>query len=168
VERIESGRLHFEIERRSLGSLIRTAMDEIKPFSDQHKVELRFDEECGADFVRVDGDRIVQVFTNLLSNAIKFSPTGGKVVVRMSLKPAFHRVEFIDNGSGIPEEFRKRIFTKFAQADGSGSRRVGGTGLGLAISRQIMERLDGKLWFDDNPEGGTIFYVDLPAAPPQH
>jgi signal transduction histidine kinase len=168
VERIESGRLHFDMQCHSLGALLRTAIQEIKPFADRYKVALQFEKAEGSDCVHVDSDRTVQVFTNLLSNAIKFSPADGQVTIRLFPKPAYHRIEFIDNGPGIPEGFRKRIFTKFAQADGSGSRRVGGTGLGLAISRQIVDRLDGKLWFADNPQGGTIFYMDLPAASAEH
>ena len=65
--------------------------------------------------------------------------------------------------SGIPEEFKSRIFGKFAQADGTDSRRKGGTGLGLNIVKQIVERLGGKVGFHDAPGGGTVFYVELPA-----
>jgi DNA-binding response OmpR family regulator len=68
-----------------------------------------------------------------------------------------------DHGSGIPEEFRPRIFEKFAQADGTNARLKGGTGLGLSIVKQIVERLGGQVGFEDAPGGGTIFYVELPA-----
>ncbi len=164
IQRIESGRMHFDIQPRSLRDLIQAALDEIKPFADDHQVGLEFTPDEGRDGVLADADRVVRVFTNLLSNAIKFSPTGGTVCVRMRLRAGFHRIDVIDNGPGIPESFRGKVFDKFAQADGSGTRKIGGTGLGLAISREIVDRLDGKLWFADNPEGGTIFSVDLPVS----
>jgi CheY-like chemotaxis protein len=67
-----------------------------------------------------------------------------------------------DRGAGIPQEFRSRIFGKFAMADSSDSRARGGTGLGLSIAREIAQRHDGKLGFSDRPGGGTVFSVDLP------
>lgn len=72
--------------------------------------------------MNVNGDRLLQVMANLLSNAIKFSPTKGTV-----------RVEVSDDGTGIPDEFRDRIFQKFSQTDSSDTRQKGGTGLGLNI-----------------------------------
>jgi signal transduction histidine kinase len=75
-----------------------------------------------------------------------------------------------DRGHGVPEEFKPRIFEKFAQADNSDARQQGGTGLGLSIVKQIVERLGGTVSFDDAHGGGAIFRVELPAwrqgAPP--
>jgi CheY-like chemotaxis protein len=72
------------------------------------------------------------------------------------------RVEVRDRGPGIPEEFRKRIFQKFSQADSSDTRQKGGTGLGLNISRAIIERLGGSIGFDTRTGEGTTFYFELP------
>jgi DNA-binding response OmpR family regulator len=67
-----------------------------------------------------------------------------------------------DDGPGIPDEFRSRIFTKFAQADSSDTRQKGGTGLGLVIAKEIAERHGGRLWFESEPGKGARFFVDLP------
>jgi DNA-binding response OmpR family regulator len=67
-----------------------------------------------------------------------------------------------DHGHGVPEEFKPRIFEKFAQADATDARQKSGTGLGLSIVQQIVERLDGAVGFDNAPGGGAIFFVDLP------
>jgi CheY-like chemotaxis protein len=72
------------------------------------------------------------------------------------------RVEVSDRGPGIPEEFHKRIFQKFSQADSSDTRQKGGTGLGLNISRAIIERLGGSIGFDTEPGVGTTFFFELP------
>jgi DNA-binding response OmpR family regulator len=100
-----------------------------------------------------------------LSNAIKFSPTGG--VVRIGIERHGQqeaRLSVRDEGPGIPEEFKSRIFSKFAQADSSDARQKGGTGLGLSIAKEIVECLSGRLSFQTRIGAGTTFYVDLPLA----
>jgi CheY-like chemotaxis protein len=102
------------------------------------------------------------VVTNLLSNAMKFSPADGVVEIHVSRSVRQVRVEVRDRGPGIPEEFRKRIFQKFSQADSSDTRQKGGTGLGLNISRAIIERLGGSIGFDTRTGEGTTFFFELP------
>lgn len=72
------------------------------------------------------------------------------------------RAAVMDHGSGIPEEFRSRIFEKFAQADSSGTRNIGGTGLGLSITKAMVEKMGGSIGFDSQPDVLTTFYVDFP------
>ena len=74
------------------------------------------------------------------------------------------RLSVRDHGDGIPAEFKPRIFQKFAQADGSNTKKTGGTGLGLSIVKEIVTRLNGNVGFADAPGGGTVFYVDLPCV----
>ena len=104
----------------------------------------------------------MQVMTNLLSNAVKYSPRGGIVRVITEEAGDFWRVSVVDNGPGIPESFRDKIFGKFAQADGSERRKPGGTGLGLSICKAIVDRLGGRIGFDSEPGVRTSFYFDLP------
>lgn len=75
---------------------------------------------------------------------------------------AFVRVEIIDYGSGVPAEFRDRIFKKFSQADSSDTRKKGGTGLGLAISKELIEGMKGMVGFDSIEGKKTSFYFELP------
>ncbi len=104
----------------------------------------------------------MQVVTNLLSNAIKFSPPGEEVLVAIETRNETARISVRDHGHGVPDEFKPRIFEKFAQADATDARQKGGTGLGLSIVKQIVTRLGGTVDFADAPGGGAIFYVDLP------
>jgi CheY-like chemotaxis protein len=76
------------------------------------------------------------------------------------------RVEVEDRGIGIPEEFHKHIFEKFAQADASVARRFEGTGLGLSITRQLLKAMDGTIGFTTEVGRGTIFHFELPLADP--
>src|SRR6185312_6137156 len=74
-------------------------------------------------------------------------------------------VEVEDHGTGIPEEFRPHVFEKFAQADGSTSRRFEGTGLGLSITRQLLVAMGGSIGFQSTNGRGTTFHLELPGAP---
>jgi signal transduction histidine kinase len=71
-------------------------------------------------------------------------------------------VSVVDNGPGIPESFRDKVFGKFAQASGSEQREVGGTGLGLSICKAIVDRLGGRIGFESEPGVRTSFYFELP------
>jgi signal transduction histidine kinase len=116
--------------------------------------------------VRVDRNRFEQVLTNLLSNAVKFSPAGGQVELAAEQHGRQVRIVITDHGPGIPEEFRTRIFQKFAQADSSNTRQNGGTGLGLSITKGMMERMGGAIDFRSEVGQGTSFFVELPLTEP--
>jgi PAS domain S-box-containing protein len=116
----------------------------------------------------VDRDRIAQVLANLLSNALKFSAPGTTVVTRLEDGGDCARLSVADQGEGIPDDFRERVFQRFAQADGSNARRSGGTGLGLSICKTIVEEHGGTIRFDSVVGSGTTFMVALPLAPRNH
>ncbi|HEU0098482.1 MAG TPA: ATP-binding protein [Allosphingosinicella sp.] len=165
IEKIETGKLAFAIRPLALAPMIETVMQANQAFADAHDVRLETGPLPADAVVMADEDRLMQVFTNLLSNAVKFSPPSGAVTLSVERLDRRYRVSVADRGSGIPDEFRTRIFQKFAQADSSDTRQKGGTGLGLSIVREIVSRLGGAVAFEDRPGGGTVFHVDLPAAP---
>ncbi len=162
VEKIESGKLVFRVESLEIDQVIAEAIEANAGFAVQHAVTLRAVDSLPGHRVEGDRDRLNQVLTNLLSNAIKFSPQGAEVEVRLRRAGAGVRVEVSDRGPGIPEEFQPEIFEKFAQADGSDTRRIGGTGLGLSIAKAIVERLGGSIGFETEIGKGTTFHFELP------
>ncbi|HYD43969.1 MAG TPA: response regulator, partial [Phenylobacterium sp.] len=99
-----------------------------------------------------------------ISNAAKFSRPGETVEVSVRRRGNLARFSVRDHGPGIPDEFRGRIFSKFAQADSSDTRQKGGTGLGLVIAKEIVDRHGGRLWFESEPGEGACFHADLPLA----
>ncbi|MDO8777859.1 MAG: PAS domain S-box protein [Burkholderiaceae bacterium] len=168
-EKIESGKMQFELQPLELLPLLRQALADNEGFAAQHQVKLALHAPKQPLMALMDSDRLLQVMTNLLSNAIKFSPAQGTVLVLLGRHAGRVRVEVSDNGPGIPEEFRQRIFQKFSQADSSDTRQKGGTGLGLAISKAIIERMEGGLGFTSKVDVGTTFFFELPEwreAPP--
>ncbi|NBW11749.1 MAG: response regulator [Caulobacteraceae bacterium] len=163
IEKIESGKLRLELAPLDLREIAERSIEGVQGYARELGVVVTLGEAEAAP-VRGDADRLIQVVTNLLSNASKFSPAGGTVSVTVDRETRLARLSVIDQGPGIPESFRARIFSKFAQADGSDTRAKGGTGLGLAIAREIAERHGGRLWFESAEGEGATFHLDLPLA----
>jgi signal transduction histidine kinase len=165
LEKIESGLTAFHDEAVAVGPLLERAAALNMPYADKFDVRLELGQPLPDATVSGDADRLLQVMANLISNAVKFSPAGAVVAVTAEVRDGAARVAVADAGPGVPEEFRGRIFEKFAQADGSDTRRKGGTGLGLSICRAIVERMGGTIGYESAPGRGTVFYFDLPLRP---
>ncbi|AUN33062.1 PAS domain S-box protein [Niveispirillum cyanobacteriorum] len=168
MEKIASGKMRFDLAPRSLPALLDEAVRDHLALAERSQVKLAAGPGLAPQTraeakVMVDPDRLAQAFANLISNAVKFSPPGSTVTLSMELRPdGMVRATVADQGIGIDESFRDRIFQRFAQADGSDSRAKGGTGLGLAITKEIVERQGGQIGFDSVPGHGTRFHIDLP------
>ncbi|WP_096662272.1 ATP-binding response regulator [Polaromonas sp. AET17H-212] len=165
IEKIESGQMQLDLQELALKPLLVQALAANEGFGAAKNVHLKLFCTDEPLHVRADSDRLTQVVTNLLSNAMKFSSPGGTVEVHVSRAGLGVRVEVRDRGPGIPDEFRKRIFQKFSQADSSDTRQNSGTGLGLNISRAIIERLGGTMGFESDASTGTTFFFELPQSP---
>lgn len=164
IEKIEAGRMTFDIKPIALDHILRRAIRDNAGFAAEYGVQVELAPLPPDAAVLADEDRLTQVITNLLSNAVKFSPPGGTVRLSVDALDRRFRISVADQGEGIPEAFRDRIFGKFAQADNSDTRAKGGTGLGLSIVREIVTRLGGSVSYDSQIGEGTTFHVDLPAA----
>ncbi len=164
IEKIESGRFTLLVETIQLPELVKDSVVLNRAFAERHKVGLEFADLGEPLAVAVDRKRLLQVITNLISNAAKFCGEGEKVEVSVRREAGMARIAVDDRGPGIPPEFRNRIFSRFAQADSSYTRKKGGTGLGLAISKRLTELMGGSIGFADREGGGTRFFIDLPIA----
>ena len=162
IERIEGGKLAFQIAPLDLTRLVEQAIDANRGYGEQFGVTFVLTHSVPGAYVQGDADRLNQVFTNLLSNAAKFSPAGATVEVAVTRRGQWLRVGVTDHGAGVPEAFRARIFGKFAQADSSSTRQNGGAGLGLSIAKAIIERHGGRIDYISEPDQGATFFVDLP------
>jgi PAS domain S-box-containing protein len=162
TEKMESGKMRFEMNVVELEPVVAQSIVANEGYAAQREVTFRLTGSGEPMRVHVDRDGLSQVVTNLLSNAVKFSPRGAVVEVAISSVDGRVRVEIRDHGSGIPDEFRDRIFQKFAQADSSDSRQSGGSGLGLNIAKGIVERLGGAIGFTTQAGAGTTFHFELP------
>src|SRR3546814_7698128 len=142
----------FNNRELDLKAAVASSIEENRGFAAKYDGKISFAAPMTPMLVNADRDRLSQVITNLLSNACKFSPPGGTIDVSIARNGHFLRVTVADHGPGIPDEFRDRIFSKFAQADSSSSREKGGTGLGLSIVAEIVRRLEATVSFDSRSD----------------
>ena len=161
IEKIESGTMKFKLKPIEIVPLIEQTLEADKGYADKWNVKFILQEKVKAK-INVDRDRLIQVITNLLSNAAKFSPSGEDIIISVTRQNKFIRVSVKDKGPGINENFKKKIFSKFAQADSSDTRRQEGTGLGLSISKAIIEKMDGTIDFESQEGEGSTFFFTLP------
>lgn len=114
--------------------------------------------------VQGDPDWLSQVIINLVDNAIKYIGKGTRVRVEAGMEEEFVRIRVSDDGIGIPEDDRKRIFERFYRVDRDRSRDYGGTGLGLSIVKHVVESHGGAVGVEESPEGGSVFWFTIPVA----
>jgi signal transduction histidine kinase len=113
--------------------------------------------------VKVSADRLIQVFENLLDNASSFTPNGGRIAVSASGGDRAVLVSVRDQGPGIPQENLERIFDRFFTYRPAEQQRQRHTGLGLSIVKAIVEGYGGAVTVTNDPGGGAVFDVTLPA-----
>ncbi len=168
MNKIESNNLSFNKERIEVKTLVEQAITDNQAYVDKNKAEIQLHETQKGRYLDVDRTRMLQVLANLISNAAKFSHENGIIKINVSVTKDKLRIAIHDNGSGVPDEFRSRIFQKFAQADSTDTRAPGGTGLGLSISKSLVENMGGTINFISKPDIETIFFVDFPLHERKH
>jgi len=165
VARLEAGDLQVELVPTDLRTVVSEVVTSVRQSAEVngHRFVLELpDEPLSAS---ADRDKLSQILTNLLDNAVKFSPDGGTVTVEVAHRRSGHvEVRVVDEGQGIPEVERERIFSKFHRAE-SAARSAGGAGLGLFIARGLVTAMGGRIWVDSAEGGGSSFAFELPLAP---
>lgn len=165
VDKLEFGNLVLNIKPSAIYPLVQQSIEQNQGYATRYGVRLQLNAaddsamQCAAN---IDTDRFLQVMANLLSNAIKFSYLDGVVRVQLTVDGRELTVAVIDEGQGIADDFRQRIFQRFAQVDSSDTRRRDGTGLGLSITKSIIERMGGKIDYHSTVGKGSRFYFTLP------
>lgn len=170
----ENERLHELVENLLLSAKLETAYqphfedlnlaalleDLMARFADRHP-EAIIALEKPEDFPSVKADKqgLISVATNLLENAIKYAEGQPEVVVRLSMEKQKVVLDFADNGPGIPDKEKKRVFEKFYRIGSEETRKTKGTGLGLFIVEQVVKAHNGRIQVLDNQPKGTVFRI---------
>jgi two-component system, OmpR family, phosphate regulon sensor histidine kinase PhoR len=160
--RLESGRKLLRREPTRVEALLDHVADVFRAQQLGTTYETKI--EPGLPPVSVDRDAMAQVVLNLLHNAVKFTGPDKQIGLRARRTDRGVAIEVEDNGIGVREKDRKRIFERFYRADDLLSRRTEGTGLGLAIAKRLVEAHGGRIDVESRPGGGSVFRVQIPAA----
>ena len=162
VSRIITGKLRLDVRSVNLVSVVVAAMEAVQAAADAKGILLATNLDPYLGPVSADPDRLQQVVWNLLTNAIKFTPTGGRVDIRLERADSLARITVSDTGKGIRPDLLPFVFDRFRQEETSIGRRHG-LGLGLAIVRHIVELHGGVARAESPGENrGATFTVDLP------
>lgn len=170
IAKLQSGGMTINRETTTFKQLVGSVFDELEPLAREMKIELVIDNGVKQDIpLQVDIDKTERVLLNFVDNALKYSPMNTRITLRQHMTPQnndgrqFVRIDIIDQGPGVPEEYKKKLFESFVQVQGRRSSR-GGVGLGLTFAKLTIEAHGGAVWIEDNPEGGSIFAFTLPTA----
>jgi signal transduction histidine kinase len=159
---LESGRLGLQIIDVPLEDLVEEALFLVRPMANARRVAL--DEQLGAcadSLVAVDFDLMTRVLVNLLENAVRHSPQGSPVTIRASREAAGVYCLYVeDEGVGVPEEWKDRIFERFVQRSPSDTSRIG-RGLGLAFSKLVSDEHGFDIGVELRASKGSRFYLKL-------
>ena len=168
LSRLDSGRSEMNMARFPFGAAIDAVLRSIELEARRHHHELTRSYPDSLPIIVGDRGRLEQVMLNVLGNAVKYTPDGGHIHVTAGESSTGDKVwmEVADDGIGIPEADRSRIFERFYRVDKARSRESGGTGLGLSIATEIVQRHNGTLSLVDREGPGTTVRLELPIIQP--
>ncbi|MEK7439960.1 MAG: GAF domain-containing protein [Chloroflexota bacterium] len=160
LRRFESGKAVLSQKEASILPLIADAVEQVHPIAQGKSITLTFNLPPKLPTVFIDGDMIRRVLINLIENSVKYTPNEGAVSVLAQEENDQVIVSIQDNGPGIPEAERARVFEKFMRIRREGGPK--GLGLGLAFVKMAIEAHGGKVWVDPATDHGAIFRFSLP------
>jgi signal transduction histidine kinase len=162
VARLDTGDLHVQLAPTEVEPVLADVVhsQETSPTANGHRFVV--DVADGRLAAQADGDKLRQILANLLDNAVKFSPSGGTVTVAARRRSDLVELRVTDQGVGVAEGERERIFRKFYR--GTSSANGGGTGLGLFIARGLVTAMGGRIWVESAEGEGASFIFELPLA----
>lgn len=163
VSRSMNGKLQLTREPIDLSAVVKGVIESTRPNADAKAITLNLLVEGVPVPVFGDDARLQQVIGNLMSNALKFTPTGGRIEIRLERVASHARISVTDTGQGISADFLPHVFERFRQADAASTRKHGGLGLGLAVVRYLVEAHGGTVAADSAGDGcGATFTITLP------
>ena len=164
MARAEAGQLELQRERFSLRELVEDVLGLMGILAEEKHQQITTDFQAEA-IIEADRFFLRLALVNLLDNAVKYTPECGLIQIRIAHPksvPAVVEVSVEDNGPGIPEESRTRVFDRFYRVDKDRSRQAGGAGLGLSIAKWAIEAHGGEIGFRPGAMSGSVFYFQLP------
>jgi signal transduction histidine kinase len=165
MSRVQAGHFSIDLAPTALAAPIQATVSLLEASAAARGQRIL--DQVGADLplVMANAERIGQIVENLVTNAMKYTPEGSTITIRAARAGDRLRVEVADDGPGIAEAERVRIFAPFTQLDMSKTRARGGVGLGLSIVKALVEAQGGAVGVESAPGQGATFWFTLPLAP---
>ena len=168
LSRFDSGREDLKMTRFSFSTAVQDVYNAVYMEAQRHNHTLTVEIQPNMPDIVADRERVMQVMMNVVSNSIKYTPDGGVIHIYAGHKGGMVWMVVDDNGIGIPEKDRNRIFERFYRVDKARSRQSGGTGLGLSIAKEIVERHEGSLGLVDKDGPGLAVRMELKIEGPSY
>jgi signal transduction histidine kinase/CheY-like chemotaxis protein len=163
VSRVTRGLAEIEKEDLDVAAVVNGAVEQVRPLLDMRRHELRVEQWQQPLYVSGDRTRLVQVVSNILNNAAKYTPSGGRIALRVTSEGGEAVIAVSDNGQGIEPQVLPYIFDLFTQAERTPDRSQGGLGIGLALVKSLVALHGGRVAaFSDGPNKGSEFVIRLP------
>ena len=162
VTRIEEGRMNLNMSLQLMDEVVEEAMRHIKRKRCEHTIKVEYKDELL--IARMDAGLIMQVIINLVDNAVKYTPIGSDVQITVERKSDFISVSVSDNGDGIPDKAKPRVFEMFYTGDNKVADNRRSLGLGLALCKSIIHAHGGEIILTDNKPHGSIFTFTVPTG----
>lgn len=162
VSQIEAGTMPVFPDLLSLDDLVREWVKNM--LSDHERTVVELPER--SVMVRADRERLTHAVEHLLDNSLKFGGPDGLITIRLSLEKGFAHLSVTDEGPGVPEGDRDRIFERFVRLGDVLTRETQGAGIGLFIAKRSVEAMGGRIWVDSEAGGGATFHVTVPLGRP--
>jgi len=168
IAKVEAGEMVLHIAEVDIDNLVKELLMSMKLVADEKNVRLIYEPEKEPVILSADNSKLYQILNNLTSNAIKFSPENGKVIIRKTVEGNNMLISVADEGEGINEEEKAKLFEKFKSGKYSDNKE--GTGLGLAICKNLVELHNGKIWVVSPAQNqgngkGSEFNFTIPLDP---
>ena len=162
ITRIENGTLPLRRDAELIGDIFHEALSHVDRRAAEHEIRVELEDDML--MANMDARLIVQVIINIVNNAVKYTPEGSDICLSAKKENSMVRIEIADNGPGISDEAKQRLFDMFYTVNtgsaGADSRR--GLGLGLSLCKSIVEAHSGSITVHDNQPHGSVFSFTLP------
>lgn len=162
VSRLQTGKFVIEWKQTNLAMVVKEEVDQLRETATRHHIKLQFDPPVSFPLLQLDENKMRQVIMNFIDNAIFYTRPGGTVRVVLLSTVDTIRLEVHDNGIGVPEEERHKLFSKFFRADNARKVRPDGTGIGLFMAKKVVAAHGGSIIFESQEGKGSIFGFTLP------
>lgn len=163
ISKLDVGRMKLYPEKLCVQNVIRGIVEMICFVTDAKNIRLELAMHSSDLYIYADYEKFVRVINNLIENAVKFVPEQtGKITIRVEDCGSRIGIAIEDNGPGVPDKDKEKIFDRFVQVEKHVGPGKHGTGLGLALCRELVQLHSGRIWVEDKAGGGAVFRILLP------